>query len=278
VTRLFMRDFSLQVDTLEIRELNVAFAIERTLRRRPGRAEIKIWNLSATHRHQLEQLTPGHVFVEFRAGYVEQTSLLFRGELHEARSERSGADIVTTVRSRDGGGAHSARVSRSHRPGASFGAVVRGVISAMGIGEGNLGDFLPTATMGGVGVFANGATTSGSAADELDRLMSSADLEWSVQEGALQVLQRGRALQRTAIRLATETGMLESPSREKDGKIKVRTLLIPDLVPGRLVQIESADIVGTYRVEQAAYRGEFDGGDWGIEITCGAPNAARRAA
>lgn len=277
MTRLFRRDYVLQVDTLEIRDLNVAFAIERTLRRRPGRAEIKVWNLSSSHRAQLEALSPGHIFVEFRAGFVGETSLLFRGELHEARSERSGNDIVTTVRSRDGGGAHGARVSRSHAPGASLETVIDGVVDAMGIGEGNLRDVLSSATMGGVGVFAGGATTSGSAADELDRLTGSAGLEWSIQEGVLQVLPRGRALQRTAIRLAPETGMLDSPTREKDGKIKIKTLLIPDLVPGRLVEVESDFVRGTFRVEAAAYRGEYAGSDWGIEVTCG-PTQARRAA
>lgn len=278
MTRLFRRTYRLQVDTIAIRDLNVAFAIERTLRNRPGRAEVKVWNLSADHRRQLERLRPGHVFVEFHAGYEDGASMLFRGELHRAHSERSGPDIVTTVQSRDGGAAHEARVSRSHRRGVSLGAVVRDLVASMGIGEGNLGDFLPSATLDGVGTFHAGTTIAGSAPEELTRLLRSANLEWSVQDGALQVVPRGRALTRPAIRLAPDTGLLGSPARDKDGKLRARTLLIADLTPGRLVQVESEDTLGTFRVEHANYKGELDGPDWGIEITCGDPAAAARRA
>lgn len=276
--RLWNRTYRLQVDTLEITDLEVAFSIERTLRRRPGRCEVKIWNLSQDHRRQLERLRPGHVFVEFHAGFDGENSLLLRGELYRADSVWSATDVITTIRSRDGGVAQSARVSRSHRPGASWGTVVRDVVNAMGIGSGNLGDFL-SSTMSGVGNFAGGATVTGSAGDALDRMMRSADLEWSIQNGALQVLRRGDGLRREAVRLAPGTGLIGSPARTEKNKMKVAAKLIPGLVPGALVRLESADHQGTFRIEAAIYKGESRGKDWGVELTCGEPtSAARRAA
>lgn len=276
--RLFRRQYRLQVDTLEIRELNVAFSIERTLRRTPGRCEIKAWNLSADHRRQLEALRPGHVFVEFHAGYEDGTTRLFRGELHRASTERSGPDIITTIRSRDGGGAHEARVSRSHAAGVSLSSVVRDLVGSMGIGEGNLGDHLETAALRGVATFHGGVVMRGSAPDELTRLLRPAGLEWSVQDGALQVLPRGRALTRAAIRLAPETGLLGSPTRDRDGKLTAIALLVPELTPGRLVQIDSDDTTGTFRVVKGVYKGELDGPDWSVEITCDDPSASTRRA
>lgn len=273
MTRLFDRRYRLQVDTLEITELDIAFSFERTLRRRPGRCELKVWNLSETHRRQLEQLQAGHVFVELEAGYADGVSRIFRGELHKASTVRTEPDIVTTIASRDGRGPHAARTARSHAAGTPVATVVRGLVSDMGVGEGNVAQVLATATMGGVGTFARGATVSGSAADHLDRVLSSTGHEWSVQEGALQVLPRGGALQRTAVRLAPETGLIGSPARDEHGKLKVTTLMIPDLVPGRLVRVESADVQATLRIEQAICKGESAGDAWGYELTCGEPVA-----
>lgn len=271
--RLFRRTYRLQVDTLEIEGLNVGFTIERTLRRRPGRCEIKVWNLSADHRSQLETLPAGGVYVRLEAGYDDATGRgqIFEGRLHRARTERSGADLITTIRSRDGGGTTSARTSRSHAAGASVASVVRGLVADLGIGEGNLPDVLDRLTLGGVGSFSAGVAVSGGTADELDGIMDSAGYEWSVQDGAIQVLERGAGLTRPAVLLSPETGLIGRPTVDEHGKIQAETLLIPALVPGALVLIETTDRTGTYRIEQARFRGELDGGDWGVSLTCGVP-------
>ena len=270
MTRLFKRSYELQVDTLRTSSLDIAFDVERTLRRRPNRAEVKVWNLTQDHRRQLERLERGHVFVRLEAGYEDEQGrgLIFQGELSEARSERSGADIVTTIKSRDGHAAHGARVSSSHTPGTSLGSVFSTLAGAMGVGEGNIDEVLPSASMSGVSEFDGGATLSGSAGDELDRLCDSAGLEWSIQDGALQLLTRGGALTREAVRLASSTGLLGTPSIDEHGKLKIRTLLIPQIVPGCLVRVESEEHEGTYRVEKAAYKGETASDVWGIEALC----------
>lgn len=276
MTAAWDRRYSLQVDTLLVRELNVSFSVERTLRRRPGRCEIKVWNLSRSHRRQLEQLPAGRIFVELSAGFVDEMPLIFRGELHRATTVVAGQDAITTIRSRDGHAAHGARVSRSHRPGVGWGSVVRDVVSAMGIGEGNLADVISTATMGGLSTFARGVTLRGDAPAELDRFMRSADLEWSIQGGALQVLPRGGSLTRPAVRLAPGTGLVGSPARNEKGKLIVDAKIVGGLVPGALVRVESADHEGTFRIEQASYKGELYGKDWGVQLTCAEPR--RRAA
>ena len=51
------------------------------------------------------------------------------------------------------------------------------------------------------------------AAEQLTELCRSAGLEWSVQSGVLQLLPRGRALQRSAVVLSSDTGLVGSPRR-----------------------------------------------------------------
>lgn len=274
--RLWKRAYRLQVADLEIRGLEIAFNAERTLQRRPGRAEVKIWNLSRERRRALEALEGG-IRVELHAGYEDETPLIFLGELHRAESLTEGADVITTIRSRDGGRAHGARVSRSHAAGASWTSAVRTVLEAMGVGDGNLDSF-SAATMGGLSSFAAGVTLSGDAGENLDRLMRSADLEWSVQDGALQILHRGGGLSRPAVRLAPGTGLEGSPTRGDRGRLTVRSRMIGGLVPGALVRLESDEHDATLRIERATYKGQLSGKDWGVELTCTEPRSSRRAA
>jgi len=275
--RLFKRAYRLQVDDIEISGLEIAFSVERTLQRRPGRAEVKIWNLSRDRRRALEALQRA-IRVELYAGYEDDTPLVFAGELHRAESTDEGATVVTTIRSRDGGRAHGARVSRSHAAGASWTSAVRSVLEAMGIGEGNLGSFA-TATMGGLSTFAAGVTLTGDAGEGLDRLMRSADLEWSVQGGALQLLPRGGGLTQPAVRLAPGTGLVGSPTRGDRGRVIVNAKMIAGLVPGALIQLQSADHDATLRIERAVHKGQLSGKDWGAGLTCAEPrSSARRAA
>lgn len=271
-TRLFRRTYSLQVDSILLSGLQIAFSVERTLRRRPGACEIKITNLSEEHRRQLERLRSG-IFVDLSAGYDLTHTRVFRGELHQVHTDRQLPSIITVIQSRDGHRAHSARTSRSHRAGTTLASVVRGLVEDMGVDEGNLADVLPD--LGGV--FARGVSVFGSATDQLDRMTTTAGLEWSIQDGALQVLPRGRALQRTAVRLTKDSGLVGSPARgagEDAGKITVRTLMIADLVPGRLVQIESADVSGFFRIEKAVCKGDLFGDQWGYELTCAPQDGA----
>lgn len=270
MTRLFGQSYQLQVDSILITGLDVAFNVERTLRRRPNRADIKVRNLTQDHRRQLEGLPRNSVFARLEAGYSDERGrgLIFEGELHDAASKPDGNDWVTTVKSRDGHGAHSRRVSSSHTPGTSLRSVFATLANAMGVGEGNLDEVLGTASMGGVATFDGGISLSGPAAEQLDRLCDSAGLEWSIQDGALQLLRRGRALLREAILLSLSTGLLGSPSLNNDGKLEIKTMMIPALVPGCLVRVESLDRSGTYRVEKATYKGDTTSDEWGIESIC----------
>lgn len=80
------------------------------------------------------------------------------------------------------------------------------------------------------------------------------------------ILPVGGALQRTALLLSPETGLLDSPEIGDHGHVKAKALLIPDLVPGRLVVLESELARGTYRIEKAEYTGDTAGEDWDVEL------------
>ena len=104
---------------------------------------------------------------------------------------------------------------------------------------------------------------------ELGRLCDSIGYTWSVQDGNLQLLPNGGALAREAILLSPDTGLVGSPEQGKHGVVKAKAFLVPGLVPGQTVQLQSRGTSGNYRIETAEYTGESRGtgpGSWGVEM------------
>jgi hypothetical protein len=266
--RLFDRAWRVSVGTLEVSALDLSFEVARTLTSKPNTLELTIYNLS--ERQRTEIAAARGALVRLEAGYADGTTLLFVGTLREARSERVDTDWVTKVSGRDGGDRiQRARVLRSFAPDTTVEAVARALADSLGIGAGNAAEALRGAALDRVGrAFPEGTVLSGASAQQLTTLLRAAGFEWSVQDGVLQVLARGRALARSAVLLTPDTGLLDSPTVSKSGKVTARALLIPDLVPGRQVEIRSASVRGVYRIASAGYAGDTRGEDWHADLVC----------
>ena len=265
MARLFDRRWYLSIGTLDVSDLDLGFTVERSTRREPNTAEIRIWNLSRDSRALVED-TP-NARVVLRAGYAEDGDpppVLFVGDKRRAWTERDGPDFVTIVQSRDGGRAYNqARISRSYAPGTPVRSVLVDVVEAMGIGRGNLDEFSSAyALRNGADSFPDGFVASGPVRNVLDDLVRGAGLRWSVQNGALQLQRRGTPLQTRAVLLSHETGLVESPTRDEHGTVTALCLIQPGLDPGRRVVLESDVISGGFEIRKVSYTGETRGNDW----------------
>jgi len=87
-----------------------------------------------------------------------------------------------------------------------------------------------------------------------------------MQDGAIQVLKQGQSVQREAIVLSPQTGLISSPVQGSDGRIKLKAILMPELAPGRLVQIESSTLKTKVRIEAAHFSGSNFGESWWVEL------------
>lgn len=246
--------------------LRVAFSVERSLKPEPNKAEIRIWNLAETSRKLLEQSEDLPVQIE--AGYATP-SLLFLGFLRRAYSESDGPDIVTIIGSGDGEkGYKKSRISFSVPRGTPIQAALTQFAAAFGkefVLPGNIAALTYQFTSGGA-TFSNGVTVHGNAAFELTQLLNSCGKEWSIQNGALQILDRDKFLLGKAVLLSAETGMIGSPSVTSKGELRAQMLLAPDVAPGRLLQVNSRHAPGLYRIQKCNYVGDTHGGDWTIDI------------
>ncbi len=273
-TQLFGRRATVQVGTgltaLEFISgdvnagLRVAFTIARSVKPEPNTCEIKVWNLSKATRTRLEQAKELSINVE--AGYSIQ-SQLFLGSLRTAISSTEGPDIVTTIGSGDGEKAYSQkRINVSIPKGTPLAVAVDNIILAMGIGPGNKGQH-QFSFANGTTIFSNGTVISGSASRELTHLLRSAGLTWSIQNGALQVLQKRGALLADAVLLSSATGMIGSPTVNNKGELSASCLMIPGVEPGKLLVVASRHAEGNYRIEKCTYRGDTHAvGEWTIDI------------
>jgi hypothetical protein len=285
---LFIRSWAATVNTLKITELDISFKIEKSLKDEPNKCELKIWNLTEDQRSEIEDLVPVTKAVsglakkkvrdaarkqatkgipcKIEAGYDDNMSLLWLGDLRTAKSEREGADWVTTLESGDGEKSYqNARVNVSYGPKTPSDVALRAFVRALGVGEGNVSTYVAK-LRAAQKIMPQGGVFSGPAAQHMTDFCKSADLEWSIQDGAVQILDRGAALTKTAIRLTDSTGMLDSPSVDIDGLLKVKTLLIPDVRPGRLLVVDAARVKGNYKIEKATWQGDSASNDWTIEI------------
>jgi hypothetical protein len=282
---LFDRRFVVTVDTIEFETLDFEATIEKTLKPEPNTCELVVYNLTEEHQAQLELLqqnvagkrsksgtsaqtraTKG-IPCRIEAGYASGTSLVWLGDLRTAQSVLDDATWVTTLKSGDGEKAwQNARLHVSFGPRTSLDTALRAIVRSLGIGEGNISKFTQRLKMAGSAIFPSGAVLSGSTSRQLLDFARSAGLEASIQDGALQLLDRGKALPAEAVRLTPETGLIGSPTVDNQGILTAQTLMIPDIVCGCLVVVEAERIKGNYRVEKVTWSFDRAGTDWGCEI------------
>jgi hypothetical protein len=279
---LIDRLWSVQIGTLLIKPgvrgeaLDVEFSIEKSNKREPNTCQVKIYGLGRERRASL----PDEAAVVIQGGYKDIIGTIFSGQSTLVdRGSRQGVEIITTIEATDSGeGYREAIVNRSWSGSVSTAEVLRYCLDAMAIGHGNLNANLSALTLGGGGTtYRNGTTVSGPARAVVDRIVRTAGLRWSTQDGVFQLRNGSRPANANAIRLAQETGLVGSPAKQyqkkRSGqvdptktKITAKALLNPGYYPGRLVVLESLEISGNFSVERCRHTGSAFGNDWHSDL------------
>jgi hypothetical protein len=113
----------------------------------------------------------------------------------------------------------------------------------------------------------NGMHVRGYAVDELAELSKSRGIEFSVQDGEVQILEYGKAKEGVPVTLISPlTGLIGYPSVDNDGIMTLNHRLLPNVFPGSLVDVKSLFVTGRYRVLRALYSGSLFGEDFNIEL------------
>jgi hypothetical protein len=270
--RLFGRTYQIQVGEVSVNSLRCGFTVKKSLKKSANTAELAIYNLARATREAIAGMSRVPILIE--AGYGGDNTLIFRGEMRDAYSRHeSDGSWVTVLTAGDGDTAlREARTNFGGRPGVSLSRVISQLVNDLGIGIGNAAKALVDGNIDGVGAaFGKGITLSGSSQEELDKLMRSSGKEWSIQDGELQILEAGKALQDSVTVLSPGTGLEGTPEIEDKGDLKgkarIKCRIVPDVGPGRVVQVANSSIAnGFWRVDEVTYVGDTMGQDWTAEI------------
>lgn len=298
-------DRGLRIDCGNGVGLDVSFRIQRglhttqaSLKPQPNTCDLSIHGLNESHRKLLAKATTTSTGTAAQvpdsgaagavsavvpciitAGYQQRQTVLFSGELRAAQNTGDIPNIVTELSSGDGDTAITqSRLNLAIAPGATMSQVVQQVFTAFGssVQPGNLQKALAQfqASPQAAKLFAKGATLKGSAAEILSDLCRSIGAQWSVQNGALQILPLGEPLAGTATVVDEAHGMVGTPTVDTKGVATIKTLMLPSVIPGSLIQLTSRNATGFYRVIGLAVEGDTSVGSdtWGMEL-----NATRLA-
>jgi len=278
MTALFTRDVAVTVGTLRIAArpegneeqvkptLRMTFKVEKSLNRDPNKADLKIWNLSEKSRKAMQTEEKLPVIIE--AGYVGNLQQIFSGNMEFSSSSRQGPDWITELQSGDGSQAYrSARISESFGPGTQLSALLKKAAEGLGVGLGNAVEkFDGGGFRGGLTELTKGASIVGRVSDVLDKFVTTAGFEWSIQDGQLQVLKPDETTSDQAVRLTQESGLIGSPELGEKGRLKARSLLQGNLVPGRSVEVIAEQVDGFFRIQKTTHTGDTWGTPWYSDI------------
>ena len=269
---LVNRDFTLNlggtrvaaetVDGARNEILKVEFSVERSLSKSANTADVTVYNLSEQTRQLVSEKAIDTVL---DAGYSGNSHTIFRGKLDAGKSWKNGADWVTNFQSTDGGKQlREKRINVSYSGKLSLEQVFDAVADSLGVGLGNAKQKIREGNIrGAFKDFQNGIALNGYSRDQLDKLTKAFGYTWSIQDGQLELLGPTDAIDRNdAIVLNSNTGLLGSPQSGEKGIIEARSLLIPQLIPGRVVSLDSKLLNGFYRVDRVVFTGDTRGQAW----------------
>lgn len=254
---------SIAADVIEIEDLRVAFKVTKTRGKEPNTAEVTITNLSPTRRASLQ--VKGVKFI-LQAGYAGTgIAQLFVGDARTIDHVRDGANWHTVIKSGDGERAFRfARVKESFAPGSPLSDIVNRIASKMGLGLGNLKKQSASIS----GQYESGYTAFGPTSRELDKVLTAAGYDWSIQDNELLILKPEQVSGIQVPDLGPDSGLigsLEFGAPEKKGGrplLKGKCLLRGEMKPGGQVNVRSERHNGPIKLLKIEHTGDTEGGDW----------------
>lgn len=289
---------------LELKNLRIAFSIEKGSVKNPNDCTVQIWNASPVTRKRLEVI--GSVAI-LKAGYAEDVGAMtiFTGNITRSLTVREGADWITELELQDGFlEFRDTKTSISFASGVTTMQVIKEIAAKFGLAV------RPLPTNVANRQYASGFAFVGRVRDAMDKACDYMGLEWSIQNREIQVISKGGVFKHRAYLLSSDTGMLGSPEqesktmtekaaakqgitrnqpgvrlttkRDKDGDVKeqlkvlgykVNSLLQPLIEPGGFIQLRTKSIKDElFRVEQMTHVGDTHGNDWMTQLTLRYPN------
>ncbi len=259
---LFDRVVELTVGETHITGLDIAFEIEKDENPEPNPCHIEIYNLGSENRTILSKYQ--RVPVVLKAGYQDRVGVIFKGDMVRCSHVMENASWKTTLSCGDGASVQGKRTQKTYAKGTPLKTVIEDLARQAGLSANSPVGHLEELNQ----ALSRTTAVSGNPMAEVTRLLSSQNIQASIQNQRLQMRRKREPMQKEAIVLSSETGLLASPEIGSKGQVMVRSLLMPELSPGRKVQISSAMFNGLLAIEKVRFTGSNFDPEWEAEMEC----------
>ncbi len=248
--------------------LRTTFKFDKNLEANPNTGSIIVYNLSESSRAKFEAK---NAICSLDVGYGDKLTQIFKGNILKATTRKQGVDIVTEIELGDGEKAYTeATIELSLPAGTTAEQALNKVTSSFQTVAFGGVDAVKSFIVNSIKAYEKGITLSGNSKAVMDVLTKTLNMEWSIQDGQIQVLEKNKPTMDLAFELSTETGLIGSPGKIKsdngatnpDGGIEFQCLLQPNLNPGRVIKIKSFAINGEYRITKVSHEGDNFQGAW----------------
>jgi hypothetical protein len=212
--------------------LRIEFIVEKTIRHTPNTADITVYNLDpAIERKFLDEFDD----VVLSTGYEGDAHVIFLGNIKHAVSYWDRGDRKIDIQAADGDHDYRYSIVQTVLPaGTSDVDEVKAALRAMpNTKPGQI------ASRGKKRVRAK--VISSPAREVLHSAAASLDAHWSIQDGALQIVESTGVLDTEAVVVNDQTGLLAAPELSDKG-IRVMCLLNPYIQINGKLQLNNADV------------------------------------
>lgn len=277
MSRQYLRSYDLTIipinkDTIVIEKLRIKFDITKTLLSIPNLCKIELFNPNDT---TLSALQDKDTKIILNAGYEDNKSLLFKGEIRNVFQVRQDVDRIVTIYAGDGERDwRNSFFNKTYSENVNIKTIIQDIFNSFKDTSIGIVDGLPD-----IVDKLRGQTLSGSSKELLDMYASEYGFEWSIQDGEITVSSEDKFLEENEVILINSaTGMIGSPTVTEIGA-DVNTLLNPKLLPNFGFKIESVNAVlqlgnlffrdikrttaeGVYKIQEVNFKGDSREGEW----------------
>jgi len=261
----FNRDYELNIlfpngDLVTILpEINIDFESEKSVQGGLNVSKLQIYNLEENKRNRLikdREDVKSKILIELKAGY-SKLETIFKGDLLEGNSTRTGADIVTTLEIQDG--LFDLQNSFTSK-------TVRGDITNQIL------DDMPNTTRGKITNLLTLLRPRVLVSNSLKLIEEnlSQDETYYIENGSLNIIKSDEITSDYSPVVSAETGLLDTPKKSMN-EITFKTLLNPQLRIGGLCELISTldkRLNGLYKIVTIKTSGSYQGSNWEQEVTC----------
>lgn len=258
------------LQSLLVTQLRVQFKTKKTGKSALNEYEITVYNMSEDNLEWIASFRGEEVYVRFQAGYADDEGLktLCVGTIQSIESTKEGDTRKTVLVVKDGyTNVKESRASISHPAGTPYSVIFNDLREALGVPLGIA--TLPTIRSAAPWAF-HGPTYEGlkALARELgyrvnigDQLLNFIPEDY-VELAQVRLYTPTSGIVGDVTSLDNSSGNLQGNTKEQKVGIKFKVLLNGSLKPDTLVQIQSRDFNGTYKLTKVEHSGDTRGNDW----------------